>query len=88
MTTRSVSIGQLNEVINGSTTSTRWSASKTCNLVPHDNGWKFKCANVVVTRTAPQLQCYQKYWHCNATAVPSFSKYSVLVVEKNEFRVG
>jgi len=31
------------------------------HLVPHDNSWKFKRANLPVTRSTLQLQCYQNY---------------------------
>jgi len=31
------------------------------HLVPHDNSWKFKRANLAVTGAHLQLQCYQNY---------------------------
>ena len=34
---------------------------QTPHLVPHDNSWTFKRANLVVTRSNLQLQCYRNY---------------------------
>jgi len=51
-------------------------------LVSHDNSWKFKRANLAVTRANLQLQCYQNYYYLNAIAILGFLKYPGLVVEK------
>jgi len=59
------------------------------NLHPlrDDNSWKFKRANLAVTRPNLQRQCYQNYWYLNATAIPGFLKYPGVVVEKKHVSV-
>jgi len=45
---------------------------KNPHLVLHDISWKFKHADLAVTRANLQLQCYQNYSYLNATAIPGF----------------
>ena len=57
-------------------------------LVPDDNSWKFKRADLVVTRTNLQLQCYQNYELLKARSIQDFSKYLLgLSVENKGFPV-
>ena len=50
------------------------------HLVPIDNSWRIKRADLTAARLNLQLQCYQNYWYWNSTAIPGFLKYLGLVV--------
>jgi len=49
--------------------------------MPHYNSGKFKCTKLAITSAILQLQCYQNS-SLSALAIPGFSKYLGLLVEK------